>query len=165
MMMMQVNSTNEFNSNELNNNFKKNKKSRSFKYLQQENKRNAIQAEHIATLPNKMQKVLAAVVSPNNTEKKNPKTITVAASEKKSYSSSTYKNIQSNIDETYEGEYDAYLLRVEIAYEEEEESRKLRQEHFWKFQENKWKDYGHSHEQDCDLWYNQDYAEEYDNVF
>jgi hypothetical protein len=90
-------------------NNKKNNKSNSFKAHEQNFKRQQKQTEQISSLPKKFQKAIKAVTKElvKQPKPKQPKMPTKQKSDNKS--------IQNMLDETYEGEEDAYVLLEEIA--------------------------------------------------
>ena len=90
-------------------NNKKNNKSNSFKAHEQNFKRQQKQTEQISSLPKKFQKAIKTVTRElvKQPKPKQPKMPTKQKSDNKS--------IQNMLDETYEGEEDAYVLLEEIA--------------------------------------------------
>jgi hypothetical protein len=90
-------------------NNKQNNKSRSFKAHQQKFKRQEKQTDQISSLPKKIQKVIKSVTKKLVKEPK-PKQPKIPKKQK-----SENSNIQNMLDETYEGEEDAYVLLEEIS--------------------------------------------------
>ena len=97
----------ELHINMINN--KRDSKSRSFKTHQQIFKRQEKQLKQVSDLPKKFQKAIKSVIKelvkqPNPNQPKIPKK-----------QKAENKDIQNMLDETYEGEEDAYVLLEEIA--------------------------------------------------
>jgi hypothetical protein len=106
----------ELPNNMINN--KQNNKSRSFKAHQQKFKRQKKQTEQISCLPKKFQKVIKTI-SVQLVKQPKPKPAKIPKKQK-----AENKYIQNMLDETYDGEEDAYILLKEIAIQLHSEAYK-----------------------------------------
>jgi hypothetical protein len=99
-------------------NNKRNSKSRSFKTRQQIFKRQQKQLKQVSDLPKKFQKAIKAITKElvKQPKPKQPKMPTKQKAEN--------KDIQNMLDETYEGEEDAYILLEEISIQLRSEAYK-----------------------------------------
>ncbi len=109
----------ELPNNMINN--KQNNKSRSFKAHQQKFKRQKKQTEQISCLPKKFQKVIKTI-SVQLVKQPKPKPAKIPKIPKKQKAENKY--IQNMLDETYDGEEDAYILLKEIAIQLHSEAYK-----------------------------------------
>jgi hypothetical protein len=97
-------------------NNKQNNKSRSFKAHQQNFKRQQKRTEQISSLPKKIQKAISTI-NVQLVKQPKPKPAKIPKKEKAENKDIQNKDVQNILDETYEGEEDAYLLFEEIAFE------------------------------------------------